>query len=95
MTHGTLAGRGKQNREGAAMRKLFLMLLLAVVSRSAMADTWKYTESKDEMRSTVTKYATNESINSVNFDFPYQGEQHGTIELFDKTVNLLYQKGAD
>jgi hypothetical protein len=58
-----------------------------------MADTWNYTESKDEMRGTVTKIATNISVNTVNFNFPYQGDQHGTLELFDKTAAFYVKQG--
>lgn len=34
---------------------------------------WYYESSKDEMRNIETKYASINSINKVNFDFPYDG----------------------
>lgn len=56
-------------------------------------DAWKYAESKDEMRGTVSKYATKKSVNTVNFDFPYQGVQHGTIMISDNYVLFYVEKG--
>lgn len=57
------------------------------------ADTWTYGESKDEMRGTVSKHATTESTNSVNFGFPYQGDQHGTIMVYSNNVLFYVKKG--
>lgn len=58
-----------------------------------MGNRWKYSEAKDEMSGKVTKLATNESINTVNFEFPYQGEQRGTIMVFNDTVLFYVKKG--
>ena len=56
-------------------------------------DAWKYSESTDEMSGTVRKHATNESVNTVNFDRPYQGIQHGTIMVSDNSVLFYVEKG--
>lgn len=74
---------------------------LPSVPISQKADTWTYGESKDEMRGTVKKYATTKSTNTVNFGFPYEGDQHGTIltvvdsneVLYRNTATLLVEKG--
>ena len=75
------------------MRKFFLMMLLAVVSNSAMAENWKYGEAKDEMKGTVSTYATNESVNTVDFGPPYNGGQHGTIRLSGNRSLFYIEKG--
>lgn len=74
------------------MRSLFLMLLLVTASSGAIAGGWKYEKSKDEMRGTVSKIATKESINTVNFDFPYKGVQRGTLMVIDSKSVLFYVK---
>lgn len=75
------------------MHKTVLMILLAVMSSSAMAGNWTYGEIKDEMRGTVSTYSKNESVNTVNFGFPYAGVQHGTIMILDKGVLFHIKKG--
>lgn len=75
------------------MHKTVLMILLAVMSSSAMAGNWTYGEIKDEMRGTVSAYSKNESVNTVNFGFPYSGVQHGTIMILDKGVLFHIKKG--
>lgn len=56
-------------------------------------ETWNYGESKDEMTGETRKYATKESVNTVEFGFPYQGVQHGTIMLTESSVLFYVQKG--
>jgi hypothetical protein len=51
---------------------------------------WTYGETKDEMRGTVRKYATTESLNTVDFAFPYAGEQRGTIMVTSDSSVLFY-----
>lgn len=59
-----------------------------------VAIPWEYSEIKDEMSGKVTKFATKKSENTVNFDFPYRGAQHGTISILDnKTVLFSVEKG--
>jgi len=59
-----------------------------------VATQWEYSETKDEMSGEVTKYATKESLNTVHFEFPYQGAQHGTIMILDNKRVLFYvEKG--
>lgn len=71
------------------MRKVILLILLAV-NNSAMAGSWKYQQLKDEMRGTVSKIATKESINTVNFKFPYTGKQRGTLMVMNSKEVLFY-----
>lgn len=42
---------------------------------------WEYSEERDEMRGTVTKYASLESVNELQFDFPYNGGSRGNLVL--------------
>lgn len=43
------------------------------VDTTAAVQYWEYQESKDEMDGSVIKFASCTSINSVEFDFPYNG----------------------
>lgn len=59
---------------------------------------WNYSTSKDEMDGTETKYASIESINTLSFDFPYQGEQRMRLTFRSnkktgKEALLLIEKG--
>lgn len=42
---------------------------------------WRYGINTDEMSGTVTRSASVESTNSFEFDFPYTGSQHATLQL--------------
>ncbi|MEX1258368.1 MAG: hypothetical protein WEG36_12185 [Gemmatimonadota bacterium] len=48
-----------------------------------LAAKWSYSVSQDPMTSRETRTATISSENTVNFAFPYQGEQRGTLTLRD------------
>ena len=54
---------------------------------------WRYGSSTDEMSGEIRKYATKKSSNTVNFEFPYHGEQRGTIMLLGDGVLFYVQKG--
>ena len=63
-----------------------------------LAEKWSYGSSEDPMTSKVTKSASIESENTVDFDFPYSGPQHGTLTLRDhpsygRDVILSIEKG--
>jgi hypothetical protein len=45
-----------------------------------LATKWQYSEDKDAMRGTTTKFATLTSENTVNLDFPY-GSHTGDLEI--------------
>ena len=65
---------------------------------AADADAWHYGEVKSEMTGTVSKWATKQSVNTVNFGFPYNGEQHGTVmvdmdDSSDTTMLFYVKKG--
>lgn len=48
-----------------------------------LAAKWSYDTSEDAMTSRIQHKASIESENTVSFDFPYRGEQHGTLILRD------------
>jgi hypothetical protein len=60
-------------------------------------DAWSYRAITDEMDGTVTRIAAIQSANTVEFDFPYQGEQRATLGLIPKPgydlVILSIEKG--
>jgi hypothetical protein len=66
-----------------------------------VADTtphWTYETSQDAMMQKPIKYARVNSINELNFGFPYQGAQHVTLTLrihprFGKSAMLSIERG--
>ena len=58
-----------------------------VASKEPVADqpiataNWEYNSDTDKMRGTTTNFADNPSLNSANFQFPYNGESHLHILL--------------
>lgn len=48
------------------------------------ASNWRYDSDVDKMRGNTTYYADATSLNSANFQFPYQGESHLHIILRNK-----------
>jgi hypothetical protein len=59
---------------------------------------WRYNESTEQMGRGTVKHAQVESLNEVVFDFPYRGEQRGTLTLrshpkYGKDVILSIEKG--
>jgi hypothetical protein len=76
------------------MSKVIFILILSVVSASVNAANWKEEKSKDEMTGKVIKFSTTESINTVSFDFPYKGKQHGILHVSEGGTALFYvEKG--
>lgn len=55
----------------------------AAAEAQRLADKWMYHVSEDPMSSRKSRFAAIESENTVEFDFPYQGSQHGTLTLRD------------
>jgi len=55
------------------MKKLMVLVVALQVALPAFAGEWRYTESKDAMRGTVSTTAFLPSSNKVDFKFPYQG----------------------
>lgn len=63
-----------------------------------LAAKWSYRVDDDPMTSRKARYASIQSENTLNFDFPYQGEQHGRLILRDhpshgRDVMILIDKG--
>lgn len=59
---------------------------------------WNYKESPDKMGRGTIKNATVNSVNEIQFGFPYQGSQRGTLQLrihpkYGKDVILSIEKG--
>jgi len=59
---------------------------------------WTYRQSNDEMSGKKLQRATVESTNTVSFDFPYQGIQHGRLMLrthprWGKDIIFSIEKG--
>jgi len=48
-----------------------------------LSSNWEYNESEDEMRGATSYFASNESINTVELQFPYQGGTRLNIVLRD------------
>lgn len=48
-----------------------------------LAEKWTYRVNEDPMTSRKSRYASIESENTVEFAFPYQGSQRGTLTLRD------------
>ena len=62
------------------------------------ANNWKYLESDDQMGRGRIKQAQTVSTNTLSFNFPYQGAQHGMLYLrvhprYGENVILAIEKG--
>lgn len=55
----------------------------AAAEARRLALKWSYRSSEDPMTSRPSRSAVIQSENTVNFDFPYQGPQHGTLQIRD------------
>lgn len=55
----------------------------ATAEAQRLSDKWTYRVNEDPMTSRKSRYAVIESENTVDFDFPYRGPQHGTLTLRD------------
>jgi hypothetical protein len=60
--------------------------------------SWDYSQFEDEMGRGKVYMATIESRNTINLDFPYSGEQHGSLTLrehpkYGKDVVLKIERG--
>lgn len=69
-----------------------------VVSEAAKPANWEYYESQDEMGRGTIKMARTRSTNTLSFDFPYAGPQHGTLTVrshprYGKDIMLSIEKG--
>lgn len=63
-----------------------------------LSSNWEYNESEDEMRGATSYFASNESINTVELQFPYQGGTRLNILLRDnakhgKDIMFIVNKG--
>lgn len=61
-------------------------------------DQWLYSKHEDSMSKGMIYQASVKSMNTINLDFPYSGEQHGTLTLrthprFGKNVIFRIEKG--
>lgn len=53
----------------------------AAAAINELLSMWNYTDSKDDMTDKVMHQAVKFSENTVNFDFPYQGDQRGALAI--------------
>jgi len=65
---------------------------------AAPESKWTYNQTNDAMAKGTVSEASVESTNTVEFSFPYQGEQHGTLTLrthprYGKNVIFNIRKG--
>lgn len=70
----------------------------AAAERRSLAEKWTYRTEADAMTGRESRYATITSENTVNFDFPYSGPQHGRLSLrnhpsYGKDVILQIEQG--
>jgi hypothetical protein len=68
------------------------------VAPAAPGEQWTYNQSEDPMAKGTTYTAAVQSTNTVNFDFPYSGEQRATLTLrthprHGKDVILRLERG--
>ena len=65
---------------------------------NVMAENWSYAQEEDSMSAGKIYFARTSSINSVNFNFPYEGEQHALLTLrtdpkYGKDIIFEIEKG--
>jgi uncharacterized protein len=60
------------------------ILVALFFTNSVFASSWDYSQQEDPMTGNKNYYASKQSTNTVNFSFPYNGEQHGTLMLRHK-----------
>jgi hypothetical protein len=70
----------------------------AEAERNRLAAKWTYTADSDAMTGRSTRSAVIESENTVEFDFPYEGPQHGTLVIrnhpsYGQDVMLTIREG--
>lgn len=63
------------------MKYGLVALSLAVIVPTAFAGEWKYQTDTDKMDGTVVKFALLRSTNSMSLPFPYQGTNHGSLQV--------------
>ena len=92
-----LINQASGSAEAEAAKKLLPELLKAQEDERSRGN-WYYSASDDPMSGRKTFTARLESDNTLNFDFPYQGAQHGTLTLrrhpkWGNDVILSIEKG--
>lgn len=68
------------------------------VKLAELSERWRYFTNEDDLTGKTTYYASLESENSVNFDFPYSGLQKATLIMrthpqYGKDVLFRIEKG--
>jgi hypothetical protein len=72
--------------------------IAAPAAATILAEKWTYNATTDPMTSRTSRTATIASENSVEFDFPYQGEQHARLIVrndpsYGRDVMLQIERG--
>lgn len=70
----------------------------STVDASELKSNWKYTEEEDKIHNAKIKLAQTTSINTLNFKFPYSGQQHSHIFIRknsdgSKDAMIVIEKG--
>ena len=65
---------------------------------AALGLRWEYEEQSEKMGRGTVKQATVRSLNEVEFDFPYRGQQRATLQLYihpkyGKNLTIAVEKG--
>jgi hypothetical protein len=76
------AARAVAESAAAVQRKQAARAAADEETRS-LAEKWYYSRDVDAMTSKVSLYASITSENTVSFDFPYEGAQHGRLMIRD------------
>lgn len=63
------------------MHKVIIAAIATVVVGAANASNWHYSTQEDKMTDKEIKHAISESDNSISLDFPYQGRNHGNLNV--------------
>lgn len=65
----------------------------APVVSSPPVETWLYSSSTDKMTGVTSYHASTGSLNTVNFEFPYAGEQHARLMATSNSLILWIERG--
>ena len=70
------------NFKGEKMKRVFMWLFTSnLIMIANVARAWEYEQSVDAMSSKQILFATTKSTNSLNLEFPYKGQNNGTLQI--------------
>lgn len=77
------------------MKKILLTVIGLMAVACANAGQWKESYQSDEMRGTSRKFVENSSVNSVDFEFPYNGGSSMSLVLRSNNTELKNNEKAE